>query len=218
MGGDALRLSVLPAPQRRLWDELHATPKHFTLYGGTALALRLGHRQSVDFDFFSAESFVPTRLSAEVDYLRGATLRREAANTLTMSADRGGPVLLSFFGGLRLGLVREPEVHAGVSVASLLDIAATKVKVVTERAEAKDYVDIGALLDLGGVDIPTMLAAARVVYGAAFNPYLSLKAIAYHDDEALEGLSVSIKDRLREAVRSVDPNKLPDIPYERARP
>ena len=45
------RLDILPASQRTLWPELDATPDHFTLYGGTALALRLGHRQSVDFDF-----------------------------------------------------------------------------------------------------------------------------------------------------------------------
>jgi len=46
-------LSILPPPQLRLWSELDATPEAFTLYGGTALALRLGHRTSVDFDFFS---------------------------------------------------------------------------------------------------------------------------------------------------------------------
>jgi hypothetical protein len=46
------RHDILPPP-RALWAEPDATPDHFTLYDGTALALRLGHRQSVDFDFFS---------------------------------------------------------------------------------------------------------------------------------------------------------------------
>jgi len=49
----APRLDVLPEPQRKLWPELAGTPDHFILYGGTAIALRFGHRQSVDFDFFS---------------------------------------------------------------------------------------------------------------------------------------------------------------------
>lgn len=40
------RLDILPSAQRRLWDELGATPPEFTLYGGTAIALQLGHRQS----------------------------------------------------------------------------------------------------------------------------------------------------------------------------
>jgi hypothetical protein len=48
------RLDVLPATQRRLWPELRGVPPQFVLYGGTALALRLGHRHSVDFDFFSS--------------------------------------------------------------------------------------------------------------------------------------------------------------------
>lgn len=52
-------LSILPPPQLQLWPELDATPEAFTLYGGTALALRLGHRASVDFDFFSNQPFDP---------------------------------------------------------------------------------------------------------------------------------------------------------------
>jgi hypothetical protein len=55
-------LSILPAGRRRVWNQLNATPKDFVLYGGTALALRLGHRQSVDFDFFSRQSFQPLEL------------------------------------------------------------------------------------------------------------------------------------------------------------
>lgn len=57
------RLDILPAPQRRLWPELSAVPAHFVIYGGTALTLRLGHRVSPDFYFFSNESFDPDRLA-----------------------------------------------------------------------------------------------------------------------------------------------------------
>ena len=45
------RIDMLLAPQRRLWDELIDVPEQFVLYGGTAVALYLGHRDSVDFDF-----------------------------------------------------------------------------------------------------------------------------------------------------------------------
>jgi len=41
------RLGILPPPQRRLWDELGEVPSQFVLYEGTALALYLGHRESV---------------------------------------------------------------------------------------------------------------------------------------------------------------------------
>ena len=55
MNNKKLHLNILPAEQRILWNELQSTPEHFALYGGTALALFLGHRQSIDFDFFSNE-------------------------------------------------------------------------------------------------------------------------------------------------------------------
>ncbi len=59
----APRLDILPPPQRRLWDELSDVPPEFVLYGGTALALHLGHRTSVDFDFFGNKPLDPRALS-----------------------------------------------------------------------------------------------------------------------------------------------------------
>jgi hypothetical protein len=100
------RLEILPVAQRRLWPELAETPAEFTLYGATAIALRLGHRQSADFDFFSRESFEPGALLSKIPYLRGAALRQAAPNTLSANVDRGGVVQLSYFGGLGIGQVR----------------------------------------------------------------------------------------------------------------
>ena len=58
------RLDVLPAAQRRLWPALADVPDTFVLYGGTALALRLAHRTSVDFDFFAAKPLDADKLLA----------------------------------------------------------------------------------------------------------------------------------------------------------
>ena len=44
------RLDILAEPQRELWPELDAVPPEFVMYGGTALALHLGHRMSDDFE------------------------------------------------------------------------------------------------------------------------------------------------------------------------
>ena len=122
-------LSMLPPPQVRLWQELGVTPGSFTLYGVTALALRLGHRSSVDFDFFSNEAFDPERLASTIPYLRDAERVQMAPDKLTCRVDRGGPVLISFFGGLGLGQVAESDLAQGpgVHVASLLDLAGTKM-------------------------------------------------------------------------------------------
>jgi hypothetical protein len=209
------RLEVLPPPQRLLWDELSLTPKNFTLYDGTALALHLGHRISVDFDFFSNQSFDPERLLRDIGYLHEAEPIQLEADTLTCRVDRGGPVLVSFFGGLSLGRVLPCELapETGLAVASLLDIAGTKAAVVQKRAQAKDYIDIDALLG-HGIDLPTMLAAASAIYGRAFNPLITLKTLNYFGD--VPKLPATVGDRLAAAVAAVDPTHLPVlIPHER---
>ncbi|UFP92735.1 nucleotidyl transferase AbiEii/AbiGii toxin family protein [Gloeobacter morelensis] len=206
-------LAMLPPPQRSLWAELGATPEAFALYGGTALALHLGHRTSVDFDFFANAPFDPDQLAYTLPYLKGAERVQLAPNTLTCRVERGGPVLVSFFGGLGLGQVApHDQVQAmSLQVASLLDIAGTKVAVVQKRAEIKDYLDIDALLQ-HGIDLPTALAAGAVVYGRSFNPLIALKALSYFDD--LPTLPTAVRARLSAAVTAVNVNQLPVLtPY-----
>jgi Nucleotidyl transferase AbiEii toxin, Type IV TA system len=213
------RLDILPAAQRQLWPELAKTPTEFTLYGGTAIALRLAHRQSVDFDFFAVTSFEPRALLERLPYLKGAALRRSAPDTLTVTVDRGGPVQLSFFGGLTLGQVSPAETveGPGFKVAALIDLAGMKVAVVTQRAELKDYLDIHALLTKAGIPLPKMLAAGGVIYGAEFNPLLSLKAIAYHNDPTLADLPDNVRHDLSEAVKATTPQQLPVLSAVRMR-
>jgi len=206
-------LDILPPRQLRLWSELETTPEHFTLYGGTALALRLGHRTSVDFDFFSNQSFDPEHLAQTIPYLKNVERVQVSFNTLKCRVERHGPVLVSFFGGLGLGQVapRDQAEGATVYVASLLDLAGTKVAVVQQRAEVKDYIDIDVLLQ-HGIDLPTALAAGRIVYGRNFNPMITLKALSYFDD--LPALPAAVRNRLTAAVDAVDPTSLPQLtPY-----
>jgi hypothetical protein len=213
-------IDILPAAQLRLWPELSETPDRFTLHGGTAIGLRLGHRPSVDFDFFASIPFAPDDLLRTISYLRGATVRQSAPSTLTVTIDRGGPVQVSFFGGLNLGQVAPPErvVGPGIWVASLIDLAGFKVAVVTQRVELKDYVDVHALLTKAGIPLADMLAAAGIIYGPQFNPLLALKALAYHDDGALAGLSADMRRDLVAAIRATDPQRLPTLTAVRRHP
>jgi hypothetical protein len=203
------RLEVLPAPQRRLWDEIVETPRDFVLYGGTALALRLGHRSSEDFDFFSNRPFAPDALQREISYLIGAETSQSQANTLTVIVDRSGPVKVSFFGGLKLNRVEDPEPVSGkeIRVASLVDVGATKMVTIQQRAQAKDYLDILALAE-AGVSLSAALAAAAAVYGPTFNGVLSLKALTYFADGDLPTLSAAVQTKLRNLANEVDFRKI----------
>jgi hypothetical protein len=213
------RLDILPAAQKNLWPDLAQTPSHFTLYGGTAIALRLGHRQSADFDFFSPNTFEPRSLLETIPYLKGSEVRQTAPNTLTVTVDRGGPVQLQFFGNFNLGQVADAEIAEGPSilVASLLDLAGIKVALVTQRAEIKDYLDIFALMTKAKLPLPQMLAAGIVVYGDEFTPLDSLKAISYHDDPSLTDLPENVRNYFSETVNSTDPTKLPVLNAVRPR-
>jgi hypothetical protein len=92
----APKLEILPHAQRRLWQELRDTPEEFVLYGGTALALRLGHRTSEDFDFFSNRPFSPELLHKRIGYMQDAEIRQVEENTLTVIVNRDGPVKVFF--------------------------------------------------------------------------------------------------------------------------
>jgi hypothetical protein len=207
------RLDVLPPPQRRLWDELAAIPKEFALYGVTAIALYLGHRESVDFDFFGDKPLDPARLVPAIPFLAGATVTHREPNTFSCHVDRGGLVKLSFFGLPDLPRLLPPRVAPdnGLQVASLLDLAAAKASVVQQRAEAKDYIDIDALLTDGRIDLPMALAAALTVHGRAFNPQNTLKALCYFEDGNLRRLPQPVKRRLAKGAREVDLDRLPVI-------
>jgi hypothetical protein len=206
------RLEILPSAQRLLWHELTQTPPGFVLYGGTAMALRLGHRQSQDFDFFSNASFEPSTL-LEVPYLRGAQINQRTNNTLSVVVERGGAVKVSFFGNVQMGRVYEPDfaLEQSLEIASLLDLTATKLKTVQQRAEAKDYLDVAAALDTG-VNLTEALGAARAIYGKVFNPIASLKALTYFEDGNLPSLPNEIRSRLQRAVHKVKIDALPEFP------
>jgi hypothetical protein len=212
MAGFLPRYDALPPAQRTVFSELRQIPRHFVLYGGTAIALRLGHRASIDFDFFTSESFVPDKLLNEIPLLSGAKILQNVSQTLTVALNREGRIKLSFFGGLNFGRVGQPEeTEDGVIwVASLLDLAGMKAAVVTQRAESKDYVDILALLE-HGITLAQAMGAARSIYGQQYNPLITLKSLAYFEDGDLHRLTAEQKTRLANAA-SQQPLELPEIP------
>lgn len=209
----APRLEILPPAQRKLWNELSETPREFVLYGGTALALHLGHRHSVDFDFFGNRAFDASKIQQAIPFLKGANIIEREKNTLTAVVDRSGPVKVSFFGLPNLPRLSPPCVAKdnGLAVASLLDLAGTKASVVQIRAEPKDYIDIDALITKGRVDLPLALSAAQEIYGSAFNPQITLKALSYFEDGDLHQVPDDVRLRLVTAVRNVDLDHLPSL-------
>ena len=85
---------------------------------------------------------------------------------------------VSFFGGIDIGRVGHPErTDDGVlQVASMLDLFATKLKVLLQRVAVRDYVDLAAILR-AGVCLEDGLGAAVTLYGSAFPPVEAVKTL-----------------------------------------
>jgi nucleotidyltransferase AbiEii toxin of type IV toxin-antitoxin system len=94
------RLDILPDAQRAMWDALAPSfDLNFVLYGGTAVALRLGHRTSLDFDFFRDGALDKDQIRDRFSFMRSAKIVQDALNTLVAST---GQTQVSFFGNIRL--------------------------------------------------------------------------------------------------------------------
>ncbi len=215
------RLDILPLAQQRLWPELQpAAGLGFTLYGGTAVALRLGHRVSVDFDFFCARPLTHAELRAAFPFMQISTVLQDTPNALSLLVPYGNTehthVKVSFFSSIDFGRVGTPDItNDGVMhIASLDDLLATKVKVILQRIEAKDYRDLAAMLEVGA-NLARGLAGARALFGTAFQPSESLKAMVYFKGGDLHTLSQNEKNRIVEAVSAVrDLPKVPILSHE----
>lgn len=212
------RLDILPESQRRLWPELDAVPSDFVLYGGTGLALQLGHRASEDFDFFSSSGFDPDRLRARLPFFRDLdpadpdTWVHRKRDNLEAFVNRGGVVKIAFFGGLdTLQRIEDPRRAAGsrVRVASLVDLAGMKMRVIQVRGSWKDYVDIHTLV-LHGIDVPTGLAAAKAI-DRGFDPITSIRALQFYGDGTLDRVPATMQRDLTRWAQAIDLAKLPAL-------
>ena len=209
------RMDILPPAQRQLWHELGPSAVlGFVLYGGTAIALRLGHRASVDFDFFSEKPLDRESIREAFPFMAQSIVLQDERNALSVlvpcvDAERTH-IKVSFFGTIGFGRVGEPQMtEDGVlRVASLDDLMATKVKVVLQRAEAKDYRDIAEMIR-AGVSLPRGLATARELFGPSFQPSESLKALVYFADGDLGTLTKDEKSALVQTVSAV--RELPPV-------
>ena len=210
------RLDILPESQRRLWSELDAVPTDFVLYGGTGLALQLGHRVSEDFDFFSSSGFDPEHLRSRLPFFRDLDPTNPDAwvhfkrDNLEAFVDRGGAVKVAFFGGLdTLNRVEEPRYAAGsrVRIASLVDLAGMKMRVIQVRGNWKDYVDIHTLVS-HGINVPSGLAAAKAI-DRTFDPATSIRALQFYGDGTLHRVPTAMQKDLTRWAGAVDLRKLP---------
>jgi hypothetical protein len=145
-----LHSDILTERQHEVLSEVapFAASQGFYLAGGTAVALHLGHRRSDDFDWFSPVSFDPLALAH--------ALRTAARNVEVRSQETG--TLHAKASGVKLSFLHYPypSLHPAISwaeygfgLASLPDLACTKLAAIASRGARRDFVDIYAMLRSG---------------------------------------------------------------------
>jgi len=170
------------------------------LAGGTALALMLGHRKSIDFDWFSPEQFDPEQL-----YYRLSSLGR------TRIAETRQGTFHGFVRDIRITWLHypnpllEPLIAAedvpGFFLASLKDIAVMKWVAVSSRGARKDFIDLYSICR-SGCDLEELLSVLPHKYpGADINSYHMVKSLSYFDDAEREVMPVMLKDISWQSVK-----------------
>lgn len=179
---DPIHWQAVTPPMRNLLRRIGecSFAGRFYLAGGTALALRLGHRRSVDLDFFSATDEV----------MLGT--RREILNALAplepkAVEDVDGNLLL-FIGGLHAGffsygysLLEPTDSVEGVAVAGLLDVRLMKLDALITRGSRKDFYDLYCIAQR--IPIPDLLSQGQAKYPHARDfPLMAVESMVLFDN------------------------------------
>ena len=146
----------------------------FILVGGTALALQLGHRISIDLDLFSVSSFDQDKLADHLRNNYNFILDFISENTIKGEIQEIQVDLISH----QYPLLEENE-SEDIRLASLIDIAAMKLNAIAGNGtRLKDFIDLAYLS--ARFSLSQMLEG----YGRKYrsNPVMPLKAIVYYDD------------------------------------
>jgi hypothetical protein len=144
--------TIVPRETSDAWRRIAPlVPDWVYLSGGTALAVHLHHRVSRDLDFFTRHGFDAEALAAQlVDAFDDFAATHVEDGTVNGVL---GGAKLQFLDATRQQMLREPERRAGLLVASLEDILATKVKVIGDRPALRDYFDLMAIEQATGLTV-----------------------------------------------------------------
>src|SRR3989338_627636 len=184
-------------------------PEGFYLAGGTALALYLGHRDSIDFDFFKSESFDTGGLfeNARKAFEGHRVVKtQEEKDTLSVVIDKD--VRVSFF-SFPYPLINRSINTEYFPIASIEDIACMKLSAITGRGAFKDYVDLFFILKMSSLEELIGSLKKKI---PALDPLLVLKSFVFFDDLQEEKIVfkmdpvslIAIKRELTNSVREYE--------------
>jgi hypothetical protein len=152
----------------------------FYLAGGTALALQLGHRISIDFDLFHGglidRALLPKVKRVFRDFMIEPTINNPDELTVFV-----GPVKVTFL-SYPFPVVERFVRADGIKMLTAKEIGATKAYTIGRRGTYKDYVDLYFILDGRHASLEEIIAMAERKYGREFNSRLFAEQLLFMDD------------------------------------
>ncbi len=149
----------------------------FYLAGGTALALQIKHRTSVDFDFYSENDFDSQKIHQLFQSQNSKKLLVDTIteNTLIIEIDNISISLFTY----KYPLLKPFIISEELQLASLEDIAAMKLIAIIQRGVKRDFIDLYFLSQR--FNLEKIMNLTKTKY-AGFNKYLACQALAYFKD------------------------------------
>lgn len=174
-----LKLFILSKERRKILPSLTLLKDEFYLAGGTGLALQIGHRESIDFDFFSPHSFDTDVMIKRLSALFGdksLTVTQVEKNTLSIVLH---PTIKISFMTYEYKLIDPLFSTEYLNIASIPDIACMKLSAIMQRSALKDYVDLYEIMKI--YTLPQLLTFAKKKY-PTIDSTVILKSLSYLDD------------------------------------
>jgi Nucleotidyl transferase AbiEii toxin, Type IV TA system len=183
--------------------------KDFFLVGGTALALQLGHRNSIDIDLFTQNDFIPDEIREPLKnkFTYSTTLERK--NTILAVVNN----IKTDFIKHDYPFILAPITEEGITFLSKEDIAAMKFHAIIQSGKRlKDFIDIYYLLQYFSMQQLIDFFIQKYSYS---NPMIAMKAVNYFDEidentdlpKLLHPVTVKqIKTRIQQATQK--PSKI----------
>ena len=171
----------------------------FSLAGGTALALQIGHRISVDLDFFGKHEFHPEELLAAYSEIGQYQLLSQSKSILVVSLEGVKVDVVNY----RYDLLEPLKVVEGLRLVSIPDIAAMKLAAITGRGKKRDFMDLFFLLRT--YSLKDMLGFYKEKFPDG-SEFLVAKSLVYfedaEEDEDLDMLEVINWEEVKGTIRT----------------
>jgi len=203
---------ILTGKQIELLGLLRAFNEHFYMAGGTALALQIGHRRSVDFDLFSempVDTLYITRKIRRAGYDIEATIE-SSTEELSIVVNQIKLTFLEY----PFKIEHEVDFEGIISMPNVLTIAAMKAYTLGRRGKWKDYIDFYFIFKYH-YNLIDVVRKARQIYRGEFNERLFREQLCYFDDiDYTEDVIYTGEATGKEDVKEFLINKAVEIPME----